>query len=357
MNIKDKFELIKGKPSRNRLVQPAMDTLMAKDGMATDFHIQHYGARSYGGVGTIILESTSVSPEGKIEIKDLGLWKDEQIAPIKRIIDIVKLGGAVVGIQLNHAGSKARLHGDVKETYGATEKYSAFIKHDNLHLVTDKDIERIKNDFISAAYRAKETGADFVEVHGAHGYFISQLITPLLNDVSKGSMVERASILIDVVKAIHDDVKIPVGVRLSLTDHEEAGVKPEDFKELIEALNPYISYIHASSGATSNTDRGFTTEKLFRIPMAKVIKQYTQHPVIVVGNFDSRDEVQEALDAGLDGVALGRAILFNPNIAINSILKFDELNEEDYHWNQNRYYSLIKYSKLADKLKAKKNES
>lgn len=72
-NINDKFNLIEAKQSRNRIVMLPMDTLMAKDGKANDFHIQHYGARAYGGVGTIIVESTAVSPEGRIRPKDLGL--------------------------------------------------------------------------------------------------------------------------------------------------------------------------------------------------------------------------------------------------------------------------------------------
>jgi len=73
MKAQEKIEFIKGKPARNRTGLPPMDTLMANNGYVNDFHIQHYGARSYGGLGTIIVESTAVSEEGKIRGKDLGL--------------------------------------------------------------------------------------------------------------------------------------------------------------------------------------------------------------------------------------------------------------------------------------------
>jgi len=73
MKITDKLEIVKGNPARNRVALPPMDTLMAEEGIANEFHIQHYGAKAYGGVGTIIVESTAVSREGKIRSKDLGL--------------------------------------------------------------------------------------------------------------------------------------------------------------------------------------------------------------------------------------------------------------------------------------------
>lgn len=73
MKINDKLEIVENRPARNRIVMPPMDTLMANDGYANDFHIQHYGARAYGGVGTIIVESTAISANGRIREKDLGI--------------------------------------------------------------------------------------------------------------------------------------------------------------------------------------------------------------------------------------------------------------------------------------------
>jgi NADPH2 dehydrogenase len=71
--INDHAELIQGLKARNRIVMPSMATVMAKNGLANDFHIQHYGAKAYGGVGTILIEATAVSSEGRILDADLGI--------------------------------------------------------------------------------------------------------------------------------------------------------------------------------------------------------------------------------------------------------------------------------------------
>jgi len=79
------------------------------DGFATDWHLVHLGSRAVGGVGLVIVEATAVSPEGRITPNDLGLWKDDHIAKLKQIVDVVHSQGAYIGIQLAHAGRKASM--------------------------------------------------------------------------------------------------------------------------------------------------------------------------------------------------------------------------------------------------------
>lgn len=175
MNINDKLEIVTKKPARNRIVMPPMDTLMAEDGFANDFHIQHYGARAYGGVGTIIVESTAICENGRIREKDLGIWKDEHIAGLVKITNIVKKAGAVIGIQLNHAGAKSVLN---MPTIGVTNHFD-YLNQKQLQFASLQDLQEIKSYFVSAAKRAKQANFDFIELHAAHGYLLSELISKL----------------------------------------------------------------------------------------------------------------------------------------------------------------------------------
>ncbi|MBE4704383.1 oxidoreductase [Spiroplasma platyhelix] len=352
MKLTDKFEFIKNKPARNRIVMPPMDTLMANDGFANEFHIQHYGARSYGGTGTIIIESTAVQENGRIREKDLGLWKDAHIEPFKHVVKAIKLGGALAGVQLNHAGAKAELK---INTVGATNFYD-YIDQTNFSLLTVEQLADIKTSFIKAAKRAQEAGFDFVELHAAHGYLLSEILSKKINEVTNDQdILKRAKIIIEIVDAINQDIKIPVAIRFSISDHSNDGMKVEDFVPLLKALENKVVYFHISSGEViSRVDIPKVIQeagtKLFRIPLALKVKQAVATPVIAVGNFDSRKDVDSAISLGIDAVAIGREHLFNPNIVVNTLLTTEEVDEKLYHWNNNIWFNYKGYKTLKDHL-------
>ncbi|AXK51557.1 hypothetical protein [Spiroplasma alleghenense] len=353
--ITDKIEITNNKFARNRIVMPPMDTLMGEDGLANDFHIQHYGSRSYGGIGTIIVESTAVSSEGRIREKDLGLWNDTQIAPLAKVVDIAHQGGAVIGVQLNHAGAKAELD---MQTIGVTN-YFNYLNQSKLKIAEKSDLNRIENDFISAAMRAKKAGFDFIELHAAHGYLLNEIYHPLLNEVNKSSnIIERSEMIITIAKRITQEVKIGIGIRFSVEDDvDESPLKINDMKPLVEALDPYMSYFHISSGATIGVvymGKIIKTAgtKLFRLKYAKEISKWTNKKIITVGNYQNRSDIEVALKNDIDLVAIGREIIFNPNIVINSVLKAEELNEL-YHWNNNIWWGPQQYKKLVEDLESK----
>jgi 2,4-dienoyl-CoA reductase-like NADH-dependent reductase (Old Yellow Enzyme family) len=91
----------------NRIVVSPMCEYSCEDGFANDWHLVHLGSRAVGGAGLIFTEAAAVTPEGRISPADLGIWKDEHIAPLRRITDFLHSQGAHAGIQLAHAGRKA----------------------------------------------------------------------------------------------------------------------------------------------------------------------------------------------------------------------------------------------------------
>ena len=170
---------IKNMTIRNRIVRPPMCMYQADtEGMAQDFHFTHYTTRAYGGVGLIILEASGVRSEGRISDRDLGIWHDRHIAGLKHISDACRAIGAKTAIQINHAGRKSGVKG------GELLAPSGIPFNEDSRrprALTNGEIEEIISAFKSAARRAEEAGFDALEIHGAHGYLISEFLSPLTN--------------------------------------------------------------------------------------------------------------------------------------------------------------------------------
>ncbi|MGL4951057.1 MAG: hypothetical protein ACRC4M_04480 [Mycoplasma sp.] len=351
MKLTDNIYLINNKQSRNRIVMSPMDTLMSDDGYANDFHIQHYGSRAYGGVGTVIVECTAVLENGRIKEQDLGIWKDDHIENLKRVSSIIKQGGAVAGIQIAHAGAKAELTGIVK--YGTSSRYFNNLDQSMLKIADEQIIEEIINAFVDGARRAKEAGFDFIEIHAAHGYFISCLISRHTNDIFKDlDIVTRSKALLTILQRIKSEVNIPIGIRISFSDHVADGMKIEEFKDLVKSIDEYVDYIHVSSGTFENvkTTDMITDHKLFRVAMAEEVKKWTSKNVIVVGLFHSKEDVNYALSKGIDAIAIGRELILNPNFVINQCLELEEF-DQNYTWNNNPWFNYASFLKMKNRLK------
>ena len=182
---------MRGLTARNRLWLPpmCMYTVEAQDGVVTDWHVTHYASRAVGGFGTIIVEATAVTPEGRLSPYDLGLWSDEQIAGQRRLVEAIHAGGAVAGIQIGHGGRKSgtapwrpKVEGARTGTLEGWELLAPsaipFPQHAVPSELDEAGIGRIVEAFAEAARRAVEAGYDVVEIHGAHGYLIHEFRSP-----------------------------------------------------------------------------------------------------------------------------------------------------------------------------------
>lgn len=191
---------IKNLKLRNRVVMPpmCMYSVDKEDGIATDFHYTHYTTRAIGGVGYIVIESTAVMPNGRISMNDLGLWSDDQIDGLKRIVDGVHQYGTKIGIQINHAGRKAR----VNEQIVSVTDEPFLDTYQKPHILTIEEIKEIIKAFGKAAERANKAGFDALEIHAAHGYLINQFLSPLTNQ--RTDLYKDGSIFL---KEVIDEIK------------------------------------------------------------------------------------------------------------------------------------------------------
>lgn len=241
---------IRGVTLNNRFAVSPMCMYSADDGHLTDFHLVHLGAFAMRGAALTIVEATSVQPNGRITPEDSGLWQDSQIAPLRRITDFIHSQGQKVGIQLGHAGRKASTmapwhhrqgkDGKIEGWPGAIEKFGGWpedVVAPTGGLAWDQgwitprelsveEIQTLVKDFAAAAKRAVEAGFDLVEIHGAHGYLISEFLSPRSNkrtDQYGGSFENRTRLLLEIIDAVRAVVpeEMPVFLRISATEWTE----------------------------------------------------------------------------------------------------------------------------------------
>lgn len=276
------------------------------DGKATDWHLAHYLTRAVGKVGAIVLEATGICEAGRITENDLGLWEDDQIPGLKRIVEGVKANGTIIGIQLNHAGRKKKTSGEIVAP--SPVPYPGLKQPQEIN-----NIKEIIASFRSAVLRAKKAGFDFIQIHGAHGYLINQFLSPLTNkrtDAYGGSLENRSRFLKEVILAIREVWDGVLSLRISAEEYQPEGNHPKDLVEIIKHL-PRLDIINVSSGGVVDVQP--QAYPGYQIEAAKTIKKGTGYPVVAGGLISSGEFAEAILEREeADLVYFGRELLRNP---------------------------------------------
>ncbi|MFW6212188.1 MAG: hypothetical protein ACOC8L_04760 [Spirochaetota bacterium] len=315
----------------NRIVMPPLVIWKADEsGQVTSDHLAHYERSA--GPGLVIVEATAVSPEGRLARTQLGLWSDEQVAGMQNLVEIIHRSGAVAAIQLHHAGEKASL----EKTYGLAPLVPSLRdgSPEGAREVTEADIEAILEAFAAAAERAQRAGFDLVELHGAHGYLISQFLSPEKNqrtDRWGGSLENRLRFLVEALRRVRaKDPTMPVTVRLGLAADAGTSLPLEEGLAAGRAAvdeGCRLLDISNAGGSVSATDPdSFFTPTM---QLAAVAKRELGVPVIGVNGVKLPEQAQAVLDTRTaDLVAVGRGILADPGWAAKALA--DDPNEIEY---------------------------
>jgi anthraniloyl-CoA monooxygenase len=316
---------------QNRVVVSPMATYSAIDGVPTDFHLVHYGARAQGGAALVFTEMTCVTPEGRITLGCPGMYTDKQETVWKRIVDFAHQNTpAKIGMQLGHSGAKGATHipwegSDEEPIEGAWELVAPCAipwceAMPTPREMTKADMEQIKESFVEATRRADRAGFDMLELHCAHGYLLSAFITPLTNkrsDEYGGSLEGRLRYPIEVFKAMRavwPDEK-PMSVRISATDwvEGEESVTADEAVEIARAFhNTGADMINVSAGQTSAKAKPIYG-RMFQTPFSDRIRNEAGIATLAVGNIFEFDHVNSIIAAGrADLCCLARPHLADP---------------------------------------------
>ncbi len=319
---------LRGTTVRNRVWLAPMCQYSAVDGLPDDWHLVHLGALASGGFGLLLTEATAVVPEGRITPQDTGLWSDAHVAAWARVVDLVHARGALVGVQLAHAGRKASTFRPWDERSGTVPASDggwptlgpsavAFPGYEAPTAMSQEQIDRVVSAFGDATRRALAAGFDTVEVHAAHGYLLHQFLSPLSNrrtDGYGGSLENRARLLLEVVDSVRAawPTDRPVLARISATDWTAGGLTIEESGIVAGWMADHgVDLVDVSSGG--NVPAEIPVGPGYQVQLARSVREASGAPVGAVGLITSGTQAEGILAAGdADVVLLGRAALRDP---------------------------------------------
>ena len=318
---------INGMTLQNRFVRSATYEAMADlDGIVKDQLCDYMDQLSRGNVGLIISGHAHVVREGQAGPRQMGIYSDEMIDGLQRITSIVHNNGGVIAVQLAHAGQRA-IGKDEHAALGPSETVEKGVTIASE--MTEADIQNTIRAFGDAAERAVAASFDAIQIHSAHGYLLSQFLSPHYNkrnDSYGGSVENRAKLLIEVYKEIRKrvGVSLPVMVKINSEDFLEGGFTVEDMIKVCHMLEDLgIDAIEMSGGTFQSgklipsrvgTSKSEEREVYYK-EAAEAFRKEIKTPLILVGGFLSFNIANDAISSGLtDYIALSRPLIREPHL-------------------------------------------
>ncbi len=301
---------------KNRIVLPPMVcfNFAGEDGFVSEKNINHYRQIGENGIGLIIVEATAIDPQGRLSMDQLGIWDDKHIQGLRRLAETIHKAGSKAIIQIHHAGLRT-----VKE---ATEDVVSSSDYEDKRSKSRKlkvdEIKEIIRKFVRAAERAKEAGFDGVEIHGAHGYLLTQFFSEKINtrnDEYGGSFENRNRIAKQIYNCIRYKLgeEFIIGIRMGFNENslEESIKRAKFFEEL------GYDYLSVSTGFDNSPIEEKVPEDFpgnFIVYGGSRIKENVHIPVIGVNMIKERENISRLINEDyLDFLAIGRAQLADYN--------------------------------------------
>jgi 2,4-dienoyl-CoA reductase-like NADH-dependent reductase (Old Yellow Enzyme family) len=319
---------LRGLTLAHRILVSPMCQYSCRDGFATDWHLVHLGSRAVGGAALVLTEAAAVTAEGRISPDDLGIWSDEHIAPLARIVDFLHAQGSAAGIQIAHAGRKAssavpwRGEGWVPVAAGGWQPIGPgadpFSPTYAVPRALDRDgLRAVVQAFADAARRSLEAGFDIVEIHAAHGYLLHEFLSPLVNtraDDYGGSLANRMRLCLEVIDAVRRvwPDHLPLWLRISATDWTPGGWDVEQSIELSRAARSRgVDLVDCSSGGAVPAQ--IPAAPGYQVPFAERIRAEAGIATGAVGMITDPHQADAIVRNGqADCVLLAREFLRDP---------------------------------------------
>ncbi|KAJ2356866.1 hypothetical protein GGF43_001803 [Coemansia sp. RSA 2618] len=357
---------IRGLTLKNRIAMSPMCMYSSDDGFATDFHLVHTGQYALRGVGLIVMEAAGVAPEGRITPNCLGIWKDEHVEKLAQITRFAHTNKSAIGIQIAHAGRKSSTTAPwLMKVHGANADAAHGGWPDNVvapsrvpfsegawtpRELSTAQIAEIQQQFADAAARADRAGFDVLELHGAHGYLIHEFLSPISNQRSDrygGSFDNRIRFLVETVRRVRGvwPKEKPLFVRLSVTDWVSpsdeiptGGWTEEESIELSRVLlQEGVDLVDCSTSGSSPRQQ-IPLAPGYQVPFATAIKH--EVPGLLSGAVGLIADAKQANDIvesdKADLVFVGRALLREPNFALDAANQLDTFPQYPHQYERGR---------------------
>ena len=323
--------------SKNRLFKSAMSEQLGDKQHNPDARLERlYATWAEGGTGLLVTGNVMIDRTALGEPKNVVLDEQSDLDAFRRWAKASQGSGATVWMQLNHPGKQipkflnsAPVAPSAVPLGGGLE--ASFACPRALH---DNEIQAIIQRFANAARLAKETGFDGVQIHGAHGYLVSQFLSPHHNqrkDKWGGSLENRMRFVEAVYAAIREQVgeNYPVGIKLNSADYSKGGFSHEEAMQVIHKLSSLgMDLIEVSGGTYESPSMighkvasSTAKREAYFLEFAESIRKQISTPLVVTGGFRSASAMQAALDSdACDMIGLARPLAVSPNVA-NKLLE------------------------------------
>jgi 2,4-dienoyl-CoA reductase-like NADH-dependent reductase (Old Yellow Enzyme family) len=325
------FTLPCGAQLPNRLAKAAMEENMSDEGQVPGPAILRlYQRWADGGTGLLITGNVMIDGRALTGPGGIVLEKDSDLAPFKVWASTAKKNKTQVWMQINHPGRQvyAAMGGDVLSPSDIALDLG---KHSHLFsqpkAMTHDDIKQLIQRFVDTALKAEQAGFDGVQIHGAHGYLLSQFLSPLTNkrnDEFGGSIENRMRLLLSVIKAVRAHVAptFAVSVKINSADFQRGGFDADDAKTVILAMNELaVDLVELSGGSYESpamqgrTADGRTLQReAYFLDFAKEIALVATMPIMTTGGVRRLAVAEDVLTHGIDVVGMGTALAMNPSL-------------------------------------------
>lgn len=342
---------------RNRFIKAATNEGMCKGGVISKGLAKFHERIAEGGAALTTVAYCATSPDGRTFV-DQAVLKPETVKDFRVLTDGVHKHGGAACAQITHAGSFTFLPDSELETRkplsasGGFNKLGVMSKRYFKKKMNRSEMDMIAGEFVNAAKLAREAGFDAVEIHMGHGYLLSQFVSPFYNkrkDAFGGTIEKRMKypleVLTKVLDAVGDD--LAVIVKYSQTDGKDGGNTIEDgikIAKMLETTGAHMAVLSNGLNVESITamfgsslpeqartkpsnlllrigmmmQKATETKKVifkenYLLDLSKQIRASVKMPLCYIGGMQSLDNAIEILDTGLDAIAMGRALIFDPN--------------------------------------------
>jgi 2,4-dienoyl-CoA reductase-like NADH-dependent reductase (Old Yellow Enzyme family) len=314
----------------NRLGKAAMEENMADaDHAPSEALIRLYEAWARGGVGVMLTGNVMVDGRAMTGPGGVVLEDDRHLDRFRRWAQVARSNGAQVWMQINHPGRQ--MSADLgQETWAPSAVAMDMGKFSNRFSVpremTTTDIAEVERRFVRSAQLAEQAGFTGVQIHAAHGYLLSQFLSPRVNqrvDAWGGSIGNRARLLLDIVRAVRKAVSpgFVVAVKINSADFQRGGFSQDDAKVVVQALDGLADLVELSGGSyeapamqgEARDGRTLAREAYF-LEFAKDIASVARMPLMVTGGIRRASVAAEVVDSGIAIAGIGTALSINPDL-------------------------------------------
>lgn len=331
MKVFEKLIFPNGSEIANRIAKAAMEENMADLNHApSEALMRLYQAWADGGAGLIITGNVMVDRRAMTGPGGVVLEDDKHLDIFKRWAQIACSQGAQVWLQINHPGRQ--MQSNLGQATWAPSAVGLDLgkMSDRFNLpieMTQTMIDEVIQRFANTARLGEKAGFTGVEIHAAHGYLLSQFLSPLSNkrqDQWGGSLENRARLLIEIVKAVRAVVsdQFTVAVKLNSADFQRGGFSAEDAQHVVEMLNELaVDLVELSGGSyeapamqgQARDGRTLAREAYF-LEFAQEIRKIAKMPVMVTGGIRRKQVAEQVIESGVDMVGIATALAIDPNL-------------------------------------------